>query len=106
MSLRAAGGFGDKKTKEGSSIKPVAKVSADEKAADPKAALDADLAELRQAMGESKDFGSTTVKGFGDVAEVPSVPEKQVIRGRSLSAPTGRAFVSACRIRAQGDHGC
>lgn len=81
VSLRAAGGFGDK-SKEGSSNTPVAKVSVDEKAADPKAALEADLADLREAMGtDSKDFGKT-VKGFGDTAMEKSVPEKQVMRGR------------------------
>lgn len=52
----------------------------DEKAADPKAALEADLADLREAMGtDSKDFGKT-VKGFGDTAMEKSVPEKQVSR--------------------------
>jgi hypothetical protein len=52
------------------------KVSADEKAADPKQALDADLEAMRKAMGG--DGGSTTIKQFGDDAMEPSVPERQV----------------------------
>ena len=53
-----------------------------ERAERTKAALEADLADLREAMGtDSKDFGKT-VKGFGDTAMEKSVPEKQVMRGR------------------------
>ena len=50
VSLRAAGGFGEKPKPDSKTV-PVNKVSSDEKAADPKQALDADLEEMRKAMG-------------------------------------------------------
>lgn len=76
VSLRAAGGFGEKPKQDTKKSEPVVKVSLDEKAADPKKALDADVEEMRKAMGGG---GSTTIKGFEDGAEVPSVPELQVL---------------------------
>jgi len=73
VSLRAAGGFGEKpKEAEESS----AKVSSTEKIDNPQAALDADVEELRKAMGA--DQGSTTLQGFGESSMEPAVPEKQV----------------------------
>jgi hypothetical protein len=75
VSLRAAGGFGEKPKQDAKTV-PMDKVSADEKAADPKQALDADLEAMRKAMGG--DGGSTTIKQFGDDAMEPSVPERQV----------------------------
>jgi hypothetical protein len=73
VSLRAAGGFGEKPKEAEASP---AKVPSTEKSDNPQAALDADLAELRKAMGA--DQGSTTLKGFGDTSMEPAVPEKQV----------------------------
>merc|ERR1719163_1660439 len=63
VSLRAAGGFGEKPKQDTKKSEPVVKVSLDEKAADPKKALDADVEEMRKAMGGG---GSTTIKGFED----------------------------------------
>ena len=76
MSLRAAGGFGEKPKQDSS---PVSKGPAEEKVADPKKALDSDVAEMRKAMGS--DNSKSAIDGFEVTAMEPSNPEKQVCGG-------------------------
>jgi hypothetical protein len=91
LSLRAAGGFGDKgkSSKSSKDETPVAKITGDEKAANPKQALDSDLEALRQVMGNNDAGSGMVIENFGDTAMEPSVPEKQVL----LSVCGGHARV-------------
>ena len=73
VSLRAAGGFGEKPKQDSS---PVSKGPAEEKAADPQKALESDLADMRKAMGS--DNSKSAIDGFEATAMEPSTPEKQV----------------------------
>jgi len=75
LTLRAAGGFGEKPKDDTS---PGSKVSADEKAADPQQALDTDVEEMRKAMGT--DNTKSAIDGFEVSAMEPSAPDKQISR--------------------------